>query len=211
MIKVKTYNKEGKESGNIELPENIFGLKLEDDLVHQAYVAHISNSRQVLADTKDKGEVRGGGKKPWKQKGTGRARHGSSRSPIWKGGGVTFGPTSDRNFTKKINKKMKVKALLMVLSSKVKDDELVVIDDLKFEKISTKSMISILSNLQTKGKILLSLDKKDDNILKSIDNIPDIKVIASDSLNVADLLRNKTLVINKDGIEKIKSMFINVK
>lgn len=211
MIKVKTYNKEGKESGDMELPEEIFGLKIKDDLIHQTYIAHISNSRQVLADTKDKGEVSGGGKKPWKQKGTGRARHGSSRSPIWKGGGVTFGPTSLRNYSKKINKKMKVKALLMVLSSKVRDNELVVIDNFKFEKISTKSMNSVLSNLPTKGKILLSLNKKDDNVLKSIENISNVNVIASDSLNVADLLKNKTLIINKKGIEKIKDMFINVK
>ena len=211
MIKVKTYNKEGKESGDMELPEEIFGLKIKDDLIHQTYIAHISNSRQVLADTKDKGEVSGGGKKPWKQKGTGRARHGSSRSPIWKGGGVTFGPTSLRNYSKKINKKMKVKALLMVLSSKVRDNELVIIDNFKFEKISTKSMNSVLSSLPTKGKILLSLNKKDDNILKSIENISNVNVIASDSLNVADLLKNKTLIINKKGIEKIKDMFINVK
>ncbi|MCK5085546.1 50S ribosomal protein L4, partial [Candidatus Parcubacteria bacterium] len=176
MIKVKTYNKEGKESGDMELPEEIFGLKIKDDLIHQTYIAHISNSRQVLADTKDKGEVSGGGKKPWKQKGTGRARHGSSRSPIWKGGGVTFGPTSLRNYSKKINKKMKVKALLMVLSSKVRDNELVIIDNFKFEKISTKSMNSVLSSLPTKGKILLSLNKKDDNILKSIENISNVNV-----------------------------------
>lgn len=211
MIKVKTYNKEGKESGDMELPEEVFGLKIKDDLVHQAYIAHISNSRQVLADTKDKGEVSGGGKKPWKQKGTGRARHGSNRSPIWKGGGVTFGPTSLRNYSKKINKKMKTKALLMVLSSKVRDNELVIIDNLKFEKISTKSMNGVLNNLPIKGKILLSLNKKDNNVLKSIENISNVNVIASDSLNIADLLKNKTLVINKEGIEKIKDTFINVK
>ncbi|MBW6440575.1 50S ribosomal protein L4 [Patescibacteria group bacterium] len=211
MIKVKVYNKEGNEAGDMELPEEIFGLALNDDLVHQAYIAHISNSRQVLADTKDKGEIRGGGKKPWKQKGTGRARHGSSRSPIWKGGGVTFGPTSERNFNKRINKKMKTKAMLMVLSSKVKDNELIVIDDFKFEKISTKLMNNTLKNLKITGKTLLSLDKKDENVLKSIDNISNVNIIASDSLNVSDLLRNKTLIINKGGIEKIKSMFINVK
>ncbi|MCK5476205.1 MAG: 50S ribosomal protein L4 [Candidatus Pacebacteria bacterium] len=211
MIKVKTYNKEGKESGDMELPEEVFGLKIKDDLVHQAYIAHISNSRQVLADTKDKGEVSGGGRKPWKQKGTGRARHGSNRSPIWKGGGVTFGPTSLRNYSKKINKKMKKKALLMVLSSKVRDNELVIIDNFKFEKISTKSMNGVLNNLPIKGKILLSLNKKDNNALKSIENISNVNVIASDSLNIADLLKNKTLVINKEGIEKIKDTFINVK
>ena len=210
MTKVKVYNIEGKESGEMDLPEEIFGLKVNDDLVHQAYVAHISNSRQVLADTKNRGEVRGGGKKPWKQKGTGRARHGSSRSPIWKGGGVTFGPTNDRNFSKKINKKMKTKALFMVLSSKLKDNELIVMDDVKLEKVSTKSMSSVIDKLSVKGKILFSFDKKDSNIFKSIKNIPNTAMIASNSLNIADLLKSKNLVINKKGIDKIKETYLSV-
>ncbi|MCK5413086.1 MAG: 50S ribosomal protein L4 [Candidatus Pacebacteria bacterium] len=209
MTKVKVYNIEGKESGEMDLPEEIFGLKVNDDLVHQAYVAHISNSRQVLADTKNRGEVRGGGKKPWKQKGTGRARHGSSRSPIWKGGGVTFGPTNDRNFSKKINKKMKTKALFMVLSSKLKDNELIVMDDVKLEKVSTKSMSSVIDKLSVKGKILFSFDKKDSNIFKSIKNIPNTAMIASNSLNIADLLKSKNLVINKKGIDEIKETYLS--
>ena len=207
MLKIKTYNLDGKEAGEMDLPEEIFGVKVKDDLVHQAYVAHISNSRKVLADTKDRGEVRGGGKKPWKQKGTGRARHGSSRSPIWKGGGVTFGPTTDRNFSKMINKKMKTKALFMVLSGKLKDKELIVVDDLKINKTSTKTMKSIFGKLPVKGKVLLSLDKNDKNILNSVKNIPEVSVIASDSLNVADLLKNKFLIINKDGIKKIGEIY----
>ena len=209
MTKVKVYNIEGKESGEMDLPEEIFGLKVNDDLVHQAYVAHISNSRQVLADTKNRGEVRGGGKKPWKQKGTGRSRHGSSRSPIWKGGGVTFGPTNDRNFSKKINKKMKTKALFMVLSSKLKDNELIVMDDVKLEKVSTKSMSSVIDKLSVKGKILFSFDKKDSNIFKSIKNIPNTAMIASNSLNIADLLKSKNLVINKKGIDEIKETYLS--
>jgi len=207
MLKIKTYNTEGKESGEIELSEDIFAVKRNDDLIHQVFVAHISNARVVLADTKDRGEVSGGGKKPWKQKGTGRSRHGSSRSPIWKGGGVTFGPTTERNFSKKINKKMKTKALFMVLSSKVSDNELIVLDDLSLDKISTKTMKGILNKLPTKGKILFSLDKKDDNIFKSIKNISNISVIASNSLNVAVLLKNKTLIINKKGIENIEKVY----
>ncbi|MDF1497800.1 MAG: 50S ribosomal protein L4 [Patescibacteria group bacterium] len=207
MLKIKTYNIEGKESGEIELSKEIFAVKRNDDLIHQAFVAHISNTRVVLANTKDRGEVSGGGKKPWKQKGTGRSRHGSSRSPIWKGGGVTFGPTTERNFSKKINKKMKTKALFMVLSSKVSDNELIILDDLSLNKVSTKIMKGILNKLPTKGKILFSLDKKDDNIFKSIKNISNISVIASDSLNIADLLKNKTLVINKKGIEDIEKVY----
>jgi large subunit ribosomal protein L4 len=200
MLKIKVYNLEGKKAGEAELPEEIFGMKVKDDLVHQAYVAHISNSRKVLADTKDRGEVRGGGKKPWKQKGTGRARHGSSRSPIWKGGGVT----------KKINKKMKTKAICMVLSSKVRDEELIILDDPKLNKVSTKLMSSTLEKLPIKGKVLLSLGKRDDYIFKSVKNIPNISMIASDSLNVADLLKNKFLVINKEGIKKIGEVYKKV-
>ena len=207
MLKTKTYNSEGKESGEMELPERIFGVKLVDDLVHQAVVAQMANSRKVLADTKDKGEVRGGGRKPWKQKGTGRARHGSSRSPIWKGGGVTFGPTTDRNFSKRINKKMKMKALFMVLSGKLKDKEIVVVDDLKLEKTSTKAIKNVFGKFPVKGKILLSLDKNSKNILNSVKNISEVSVISSDSLNIIDLLKNKILVINKKGIKKIEDTY----
>ena len=207
MLKTKIYNQEGKESGEMELPSRVFGVKLVDDLVHQAVVAQMANSRQVLADTKDKGEVRGGGKKPWRQKGTGRARHGSIRSPLWKGGGVTFGPTTDRNFSKRINKKMKMKALFMVLSGKLKDQEIIVVDDLKINKTSTKAMKDIFKSLPIKGKVLLSLDKSDQNILNSVKNIPKVSVLASDSLNVVDLLKNKILVINKRGIEKISEVY----
>jgi len=207
MLKTKIYNQEGKESGKMELPERVFGVELNDDLVHQVVVAQMANSRQVLADTKDKGEVRGGGKKPWRQKGTGRARHGSIRSPLWKGGGVTFGPTTDRNFSKRINKKMKTKALFMVLSGKLKDKEIVVVDDLKINKTSTKAMKNIFKGLPIKGKVLLSLDKSDENILNSVKNIPGVSVLASDSLNVVDLLKNKVLVINKRGIEKIGEVY----
>ena len=207
MPKTKTYNSEGKESGEMELPDSVFGVELVDDLVHQAVVAQMANSRQVLADTKDKGEVRGGGRKPWKHNGTGRARHGSSRSPLWKGGGVTFGPTTDRNFSKSINKKMKMKALFMVLSGKLKDEEIIVVDDLKINKTSTKAMKNIFKNLPIKGKVLLSLDKSNQNILDSVKNIPEVSVIASDSLNVVDLLKNKVLVINKKGIEKIGEVY----
>ena len=207
MLKVKVYNLEGKETEEVELSEEIFDVKVKDDLVHQAFVAHISNSRQVLADTKNKGEVRGGGKKPWKQKGTGRARHGSSRSPIWRGGGVTFGPTTERNYSKKINKKMKAKALHMVLSSKIKDKELIILDDPKLNKVSTKLMSDTLKKLPISGKVLLSLGKKDDRIFKSVKNIPNTSMIASDSLNIADLLKNKFLIVNKDGIKKIEEVY----
>lgn len=207
MPKVKVYNLEGKKEEELDLPEEIFAVELQDDLVHQAVVAQLANSRQVLANTKNRGEVRGGGRKPWKQKGTGRARHGSIRSPLWKGGGVTFGPTTNRNYSKKINKKMKTKALFMVLSSKLKNGDLVVVKDLKLKKGSTKIMRDILNNLQVKGKTIIALAKKNDNVIKSTNNIPKVSTIASNSLNVVDLLKNKTLITDVKGIEKIQETY----
>ncbi|MDD3006289.1 MAG: 50S ribosomal protein L4 [Candidatus Pacebacteria bacterium] len=206
-MKTKVYNLDGKEAGEIELPERIFNIAVNEDLVHQVVIAQMANARVAIADTKDRGEVSGGGKKPWKQKGTGRARHGSSRSPIWKGGGVTFGPTSDRNYTKRINKKMKAKALFMVLSEKLREEKILVLDGTKMEKPSTKEMIKSLEKLSIKTKILMALGGRDENILKSVCNITKVSVIASDSLNVVDLLKNDMFVINKEGLKKIEETY----
>ena len=206
-MKTKVYNLDGKEAGEIELPERIFNVAVNEDLVHQVVIAQMANARVAIADTKDRGEVSGGGKKPWKQKGTGRARHGSSRSPIWKGGGVTFGPTSDRNYTKRINKKMKAKALFMVLSEKLREEKILVLDGTKMEKPSTKEMIKSLEKLSIKTKILMALGGRDENILKSVCNITKVSVIASDSLNVVDLLKNDMFVINKEGLKKIEETY----
>lgn len=207
MPKVKVYNIEGKETGEIELPKRIFDLKVNDNLVHQAAVAQSANSREAHAHTKNRGEVRGGGKKPWKQKGLGKARHGSIRSPIWKGGGIVFGPRPDRNFTKKINKKMKMRALFMVLSGKLKDNEIVVVENFKMEKASTKKMENILNKLPLAGKVVISLDKKNENIINSSKNIPYVSFVASNSLNIVDLLSNKTLLINKEAIKEIEKTY----
>lgn len=206
-MKTKVYNLEGKEAGEIELPERIFNVALNEDLVHQVVIAQMANARTVIADTKDRGEVSGGGKKPWKQKGTGRARHGSSRSPIWKGGGVTFGPTTDRNYSKRINKKMKVKALFMVLSEKLREEKILVLDETKMAKPSTKEMLKSLSKLSIKTKALMALGKRDENILKSVCNITNISVIASDSINVVDLLKNDMFVVNKEGLKRIEETY----
>lgn len=207
MPKVKVYNTEGKETGEIELPKRIFDLKLNDELVHQAVVAQSANSREAFAHTKRRGEVRGGGKKPWKQKGLGKARHGSIRSPIWKGGGIVFGPRPDRNFSKKINKKMKMRALFMVLSGKLKDNEIVVVDNFNMEKASTKKMENILNKLPLAGKVLISLDKKNENVINSSKNIPYVSFVASNSLNVVDLLSSKTLLVNKEAIKEIEKTY----
>jgi len=206
-MKTKVFNLEGKETGEIELPERIFNVPINEDLVHQVAVAQMANAREAIADTKDRGEVSGGGKKPWKQKGTGRARHGSSRSPIWKGGGVTFGPTSDRNFAKRINKKMKTKALFMILSEKLREEKILIVDNLALEKPSTKSMLKSLESLKIKSKALLALDKNDQAVTKSFGNIPKVSMIASDSINVVDLLKNDWFITNKDGLKKIEETY----
>ena len=150
---VKTYDQTGKELSQTRLPAEVFGIEINHDLVHQVVVSQMANRRQIIAHTKDRGEVSGGGRKPWRQKGTGRARHGSIRSPLWRHGGVTFGPTKERVFKKKINTKMKRGALLMVLSEKAKNNFLILLDKLELENAKTKLMAKILEKLPIKGGI----------------------------------------------------------
>jgi large subunit ribosomal protein L4 len=203
MTKITVYNLKGEKRSQAELPKEIFDVKLQNGLLHQAVVTQMSNSRKVLAHTKDRSEVRGGGRKPWQQKGTGRARHGSIRSPIWIGGGVTFGPTKERNFSKKINKKMKRKALFMALSSKVKDDQLVILDKIELAQTKTKNFVNIISNLSK------SLNK---DLLKSVQraasNLPKIKVVMAKSLNIVDVLKYRYLIIYQDAVKIISEHFI---
>ncbi|MDD3190361.1 MAG: 50S ribosomal protein L4 [Candidatus Pacebacteria bacterium] len=206
-MKIKVYNLEGQESGQMDLSERIFDVPVNEDLIHQVVVSQMANSRVAIADTKDRGEVSGGGKKPWKQKGTGRARHGSSRSPIWKGGGVTFGPTSDRNFSKKVNKKMKAKALFMILTDKLKENKIMVFEKMELEKPSTKKMISFLDKMSVKSKALMALGEKDRNMIKSVNNISNVSTIAGDSVNVVDLMKNDILIVSKEGIKKIEETY----
>src|SRR5450830_1348024 len=146
-ISAKIYSQKGAEAGSIDLPAKVFAAKWRSDLVHQVVEGMKSNKRAGTADTKDRGEVRGGGKKPWKQKGTGRARHGSSRSPIWVGGGVTHGPLAEKNYKRKISKKMRAQALFSVLSKKLKDNEIIFVDSLEMPKINTKSALEVVKNL----------------------------------------------------------------
>ena len=213
MIKAITYNLEGEKSGTIELPENIFGVKINNDLIYQAVNTQMANSRHHFADAKDRSEVRGGGKKPWRQKGTGRARHGSIRSPLWRGGGATFGPLKERVFKKKINKKAKRKALFMVLSSKVNDKELVVLDELKISEPKTKIMAGILGKIfkeNKKPRVLIAISKKEDDIVRSAKNIAGSKTILADSLNIIDLLSYKYLLLDKEGIRVIEKTYGNI-
>ena len=225
---VKLYNQKGEEIGKAELPSGIFGVKMNEDLVHQAVVAQMANSRKVLAHTKNRGEVRGGGKKPWQQKGTGRARHGSIRSPLWRGGGVTFGPTKERNFSQKINKKMKKKALFMALSSKVKDGEMVLVDKIELSEAKTKRMVEVLKNLigvaeqssaikqnsKTRSSAsllqsaLIVLADSDKKIIRAAGNLPKIKTIRADSLNVVDVLSYKLLLMPQGAVEVIEKTYL---
>ncbi len=211
MSRVNVYNAKKEKTGTLILPPELFDLKINSNLIHQAIVAQMANMRKKIAQTKDRSEVRGGGIKPWQQKGTGRARHGSIRSPIWKGGGITFGPTTQRNFKKKINKKMKRKALLMALSSKLKDNELILINELKLKKPKTKEMAKILENFIKKdGKIkstLIVIHEKDQNIIRANKNIPFTKTILVNNLNILDLLSFKYLLTSKPVIKIIKEIY----
>lgn len=217
-MKTELYNQNAEVIGEAELPDGIFGVKMNPDLVHQAIVAQMANSRQVIAHTKGRGEVRGGGRKPWRQKGTGRARHASIRSPIWKGGGVAFGPTKERNFEKKINKKTKRKALFMALSSKVTDKELMLLDSLKLNAPKTKEALSVINGLSgkmagyknTKKKrdsVLFVMPEKDRMILQAMSNLPFVETMDAKSLNVKDLLEKKYLILLKDAVSVIEKTY----
>ncbi|MBZ9577747.1 50S ribosomal protein L4 [Patescibacteria group bacterium] len=206
---VKVYDQKGKEVGEARLPKEIFKVKMNPDLVHQVALVQTANRRRKIAKTKGRAEVRGGGRKPWRQKGTGRARAGSIRSPIWRGGGVTFGPTTVKVFKKKIPKKMRRKALFMVLSAKAKENLLLVLDKLEIEKAKTKAMAEILNKLfLKKGSGLVVLLRKDKNIIKATRNIPKTATMQAKDLNVLDLLSYKYLVMPKEAIKIIKDTFL---
>ncbi len=208
-MKVDVYNQQNKKVETIDLPDKIFNVKWNPDLTHQALVVQLANSRQILAHAKDRGEVRGGGKKPWRQKGTGRARHGSIRSPLWKGGGVTFGPTKEKIFAKKINKKMKRSAIFSVLSKKLKDNEIKIIDQFDVGLKKTKDWFGILKNLvDLRSKTLLIPSIANKKIHQAVINIKNIEAISPKSLNVYDLLRNKNIVLEKEAIKEIEAQFI---
>lgn len=211
---IDSYNQKGEKLRRIRLPQEIFGIEMNSDLVHQVMVSQMANRRQVIAHTKTRAEVSGGGRKPWRQKGTGRARHGSIRSPIWIGGGVAFGPRKEKVFKKKIPKKMRRKALFMVLSSKVKDKELLVLDKLETKEPQTKIMAKMMENLRKKikdfkeGSVLFLLAKKDENLIKSLRNIKKVKTILARESNVLDLLKYKYLIIPKESIKVLKETFL---
>ncbi|MFA6227530.1 MAG: 50S ribosomal protein L4 [Candidatus Paceibacterota bacterium] len=218
----KIYNQSGKEVGNVKLPENIFGLSWNADLVHQVVVSMLSDSRVIYAHTKDRGQVRGGGKKPWKQKGTGRARHGSTRSPIWVGGGVAHGPNGKKNYERKINRKMKAKALFTILSRKWRDGEVLFVDKFEIAKPKTTEAIGILKSLSKVAKdiftkkrnsAIIAISGKKASFEKSFSNIGNVVVDELRNINPIDLLNTKYLVIEnpEESIKFIQSKMAKAK
>ncbi len=210
MAKVKIYNLEGKEVEELELSDVVFGVKRNDDLIHQVFVSISANQRQPWAHTKTRGERSGSGRKPWKQKGTGRARVGSVRTPIWRKGGIVFGPRKERNYDKKINRKMRIKAIKMVLSGKLQDGEIKVVDKLELAEKKTKTMNSILKNLNLKGRILLSFSNSEKELRMYSKNLEKVENILTNQLNVLDMLNNKYLVISKDSIKSLEDKYQEV-
>ena len=208
-MKYPVYNQKGKQEGEITLPKEIFDIKFNADLVHQIAVSLSANKRQISAHSKTRSEVRGGGKKPWRQKGTGRARHGSIRSPLWKGGGVTFGPRKDKIYEKDVPKKMRRKALLMVLSEKAKSSQLIVLNKIDLEKGKTKEMALVISSLPCKNQsCLIAMPDFDKKIFLASRNIKKTDIEDARNLNVLEILNHKYLLITKDSIKTIEKTFI---
>jgi len=204
MTKVSVYNNKGEQTSELDLNESVFGLSPKETLVQQVYLAQQANAREPWADTKDRSEVRGGGKKPWKQKGTGRARHGSSRSPIWSGGGVTFGPLSIRNYMQKVNKKMKKRATTMVLSNKVSVNKFIVLEDF-VATTKTKDMLNILNKLPGFGRTTLLISPNmDKNLLLSARNINKVDVQRAIDVNIVDLMHHQFIVTTRAGVEALE-------
>jgi len=203
-----TYNQKGeKMEKGTQLPKDIFGLEINDNLIYQVVVSQMANRRQNTAHSKDRGEKRGGGRKPWAQKGTGRARHGSNRSPIWIGGGVTFGPRKERNYKKRIPKKMRRKSLFMALSAKARNNQLIILKDLKIKEAKTREMKEILNKLPASGKRLIVLPEYDKNIILASRNIPKLSVISARNLSTLDVLSFKYLLMPKKSLRIIKETF----
>ena len=205
MANVSVYNMEGKEVGTIELNDAVFGVEVNEHLVHLAVVQQLANKRQGTQKAKTRSEVSGGGRKPWRQKGTGHARQGSTRSPQWTGGGVVFAPTP-RDYSFKMNKKEKQLALKSALTSKVNDSKLIVVDELKMEAIKTKDFKAVMTNLNA-NKALVVMAEKDVNVVMSAKNIPDVNSALTSTINVYDIMKAGTVVLTKDAVAKIEEVY----
>ena len=205
MSTVKVYNIDGKEVGQLELNDSVFGVKINEHLVHMAVVSQLANNRQGTQSAKTRSEVSGGGRKPWRQKGTGHARQGSTRAPQWTGGGVVFAP-KPRDYAIKLNKKEKQAALKSALTSKVQDEKFIVLDALTLEEAKTSKFAGILKNLEVHKALVVTKDV-DQNVVRSANNIPDVKTTEAASINVYDILKYDTVVITKDAVAAIEEVY----
>ncbi len=207
MANVKVYNMEGKEVGSMELNDSVFAANVNEHLMHMAVVGQLANKRQGTQSALTRAEVSGGGRKPWKQKGTGHARQGSTRSPQWVGGGVVFAP-KPKEYSLKMNKKEKAAAIKSALSAKVAENKFVVIDDLSLAEIKTKKMTGLFGALKLdKALVVMDANKDNENVILSARNIPDVRTTASNSINVFDILKYDTVVIAKDAVKQIEEVY----
>ena len=205
MANVSVYNIEGKEGGSIELNDAVFGVEVNEHLVHMAVVNQLANNRQGTQSAKTRSEVSGGGRKPWRQKGTGHARQGSTRAPQWTGGGIVFAP-KPRDYSFKMNKKEKRIALLSALSSKVAESKIVVLDEFKLDEIKTKKFVEVMNNLKVENALVV-LEGENKNVVLSGRNIPSVKVTATNEINTYDVLKYTTLVVTKAAVEKLEEVY----
>ena len=205
MANVSVYNMEGKEVGKMDLNDSVFGVEINEHLVHMAVVQQLANNRQGTQKAKTRGEVSGGGRKPWRQKGTGHARQGSTRSPQWKGGGVVFAPVP-RDYSFKLNKKEKRAALKSALTSRVQEEKFLVLDDLKFDEIKTKKFSEVLNNLKV-SKAIVVLADDDKNVILSARNIPDVITASVSTINTYDIMKYNTVIATKDAVAKIEEVY----
>ena len=205
MANVSVYNMEGKEVGTIELSDAVFGVQVNEHLVHMAVVQQLANKRQGTQKAKTRSEVSGGGRKPWRQKGTGHARQGSTRAPQWTGGGVVFAPVP-RDYTVKMNKKEKKAALKSALTSKVQDSKFIVLDELSFDEIKTKNFVEVLNNLKVDKKAIVVMPEIDEKVIMSARNIPTVQTTLVNTLNVYDVMNGGTVIVTKDAVAKIEEV-----
>lgn len=206
MANIKVYKQTGAEAGTMTLNDSVFGVEFNEALVHQVVVAQLNNKRQGTKSTLTRTEVRGGGIKPWRQKGTGRARQGSIRAPQWTGGGVVFAP-KPRDFSQKINKQMKRGALCCALSGKVADEGFVVVDEIKLAQAKTKEMVKVLDALKIDKRVLLVVTDADEAVVRAANNIPSVTTISTSLINVYDVMANEKLVITKEAVKKIEEAY----
>ena len=205
MAKVSVYNMDGKEVDTIELSDAVFGVEVNEHLVHMAVTQQLANNRQGTQKARTRSEVSGGGRKPWRQKGTGHARQGSTRAPQWAGGGVVFAPVP-RDYSFKLNRKEKRAALKSVLTSRVNEQKLVVLDELNFDEIKTKNFVQVMKNLNL-DKALVVIDGENKNVVMSARNLPTVKTMPTSELNVYDVLKYSTVVLTKDAVSKIEEVY----